>query len=220
MIRRTALPLLLISATLSAWSSPARCQDAGGAELAGRVVSIADGDTLAVLRADRTQVKIRLHGIDSPETGQDFGNRAKEAAAAMAFGKDVIIRPVDRDKYGRTVAEVILPDGRSMNHELVRDGWAWWYREYAPKDRELERLESEAKSANRGLWSQPNPVAPWEWRKPKAERSGSVIGNKNSHLYHASNCPGAAKMKAVNRVTFKTAKEAETAGCRKAGDCR
>jgi micrococcal nuclease len=130
-----------------AWSLPARCQDASKAEFSGRVVSIADGDTLTVLRADRSQVKIRLHGVDTPETGQDFGTWAKEAAAAMAFGKDVTSRPVDRDRYGRTVAEIILPDGRSMNHELVRDGWAWWYREYAPKDRQLERLESEAKTA-------------------------------------------------------------------------
>jgi micrococcal nuclease len=220
MMRRPALPFLVIVAMLSAWSSPARGQDVPKAEFSGRVVSIADGDTLTVLRADRTQVKIRLHGIDTPETGQDFGNRAKEAAAAMAFGKDVTIRPVDRDRYGRTVAVVILPDGRSMNQELVRDGWAWWYRQYAPKDRELERLESEARTAKRGLWSQPNPVAPWEWRKPKADPLGSVIGNKNSRLYHAANCAGAARMKADNRVTFKTAKEAEAAGYRKAGDCR
>lgn len=116
-----------------------------------RVVGITDGDTLTVLKADKSQVKIRLAGIDAPESGQDFGSRAKQAASELAFGKEVTIRPTDTDRYGRTVAEVILPGGKSLNHELVGQGMAWWYRQYAPADKELERLESEAKAAKRGL---------------------------------------------------------------------
>src|SRR4051794_36557451 len=97
--------------------SPVRAQTA---DYSARVVGITDGDTLTVLKANKVQVKIRLHGIDAPETGQDFGTRAKQSASDLAFGKDVTIRARDKDRYGRTVAEVILSDGKNLNHELVR----------------------------------------------------------------------------------------------------
>jgi hypothetical protein len=106
-----------------------------------RVIGIADGDTITVLTADRTQHSIRLWGIDAPETGQDFGGRANQAASTLAFGQQVTIRARDTDRYGRTVDEVILPDGRSLNQEMVRQGMAWRYRRYAPHDAELARLE-------------------------------------------------------------------------------
>jgi endonuclease YncB( thermonuclease family) len=77
-------------------------------DYAARVVGISDGDTLTVLKADKTQVKIRLSGIDAPETGQDFGSKAKQTASELAFGKDVTIQVKDKDRYGRTVAVVIL----------------------------------------------------------------------------------------------------------------
>src|SRR5262245_32061399 len=95
---------------------------AGVADRSARVVGVSDGHTIAVLAAAKKQVKVRLWGIDAPETGQDFGSRAKQATSSLAFGQIVTIRPRDTDRYGRTVAEVILPDGRSMNRELVRAG--------------------------------------------------------------------------------------------------
>jgi micrococcal nuclease len=98
------------------------------ADYPARVVGISDGDTITVLTAEKKQVKIRLHGIDAPETGQPFRTRAKQLASELAFGKDVTIKERDKDRYGRTVAEVILPDGRSLNQEMVREGLAWWYR--------------------------------------------------------------------------------------------
>src|SRR4051794_13283849 len=137
---------------------------AHAAEFPAKVVGITDGDTLTVLKSDRTRLKIRLHGIDSPESGQDFGNRAKQAASDLAFGKVVTIRPHDTDRYGRTVADVILPDGRSLNRELVGRGMAWWYRQFAPNDRALGRLEDEARAARRGLWAHPDPIPPRGWR--------------------------------------------------------
>ena len=91
-----------------------------GADYLARVIGIADGGTITVLTADKSQGRIRLWGIDAPEIGQDFGSRARQAASSLAFGKHVIIRARDTDRYGRTVAEVILPDGRSMNREMVR----------------------------------------------------------------------------------------------------
>jgi endonuclease YncB( thermonuclease family) len=77
------------------------------AEFMGKVIGVSDGDSITVLR-DRTPVKIRLNGIDCPETGQDFRSRAKRATSDLAYGKVAAIRPRDTDRYGRTVADVIL----------------------------------------------------------------------------------------------------------------
>lgn len=120
------------------------------------MIGISHGDTITVL-SGKTQTSIRLHGIDAPETGQDYGSRAKQVASDLAFGKIVTVHPINKDRYGRTVAKVILPDGRSMNREMVGQGAAWWYRESGPAD---GRLESEARANRRGLWGQPNPVPP------------------------------------------------------------
>jgi endonuclease YncB( thermonuclease family) len=134
-----------------------------GAEYTARVVGIADGDTIRVLH-ENGEVRIRLHGIDCPEKGQAFGTRAKQFTADLVFGQDVRIRVRDVDRYGRTVAEVWLEDGRMLNRELVDAGLAWWYRQYAPYDETMRELEREAREAGRGLWAEADPVAPWEWR--------------------------------------------------------
>jgi micrococcal nuclease len=125
----------------------------------------------------------------------------------------------EKDRYGRSVADVTLPDGRSLNREMVRGGIAWWYRKYAANDQVLARLEAEARQAKRGLWSQADPKPPWEWRQPAAATTADVIGNRRSHVYHRSNCPTAMRMKDVNRVRFATAAEGGAAGYCKAGDC-
>ena len=92
------------------------------ADYPARVVGVSDGDTLTVLTAATTQKRIRLNGIDAPETGQDYGSRAKQLPSELAFGKNVTVKPTDTDRYGRTVADVMLPDGRSLNQEMVRGG--------------------------------------------------------------------------------------------------
>jgi len=108
-------------------SGAAAAPDPIGAEYTAGVVGIADGDTIRVLH-DNREVRIRLHGIDCPEKGQAFGTRAKQFTADLVFGKDVRICVRDIDRYGRTVAEVWLEDGRMLNRELVGAGLAWWYR--------------------------------------------------------------------------------------------
>jgi endonuclease YncB( thermonuclease family) len=191
------------------------------ADYPARVVGIADGDTIKVLTAANKQVKIRLHGIDAPEAGQPFGSRAKQAASSLAFGKAVTIRERDRDRYGRTVADVVLPDGRVMNHELVRQGMAWHFVRYAPRDHELARLQAEARKARVGLWSEPNPVPPWEWRRGAGEpQTVGVVGNRRSGIFHRPSCRGVATMNERYRVVFASEAEAEKAGYRRAGDCR
>ena len=76
------------------------------------------------------------------------------------FGKDVTLQTHGYDKYKRTLADVILPDGTNVNHELVKQGWYWWYRKYAPGDTVLEGLEAEAREGRKGLWADPHPVPP------------------------------------------------------------
>lgn len=133
-------------------------------QFSGKAVGITDGDTISVMHIGRAE-KIRLNRIDCPEKGQAFGQRAKQLTSHLAFGKEVTVKVLDVDKYGRTVGDVILPDGTDLNHELVRAGMCWWYRKYAPIDAVLERLETEAREAKRGLWVETNPIPPWEWRK-------------------------------------------------------
>lgn len=127
-----------------------------------RVVGVSDGDTITVL-AGTTQVKVRLNGIDCPEKGQPFGARAKQLTSELAFGKTVTVKPAGTDRYGRTLGEVLLPDGRVLNQELVAAGMAWHYTRYA-KDETLAQLERRAREARLGLWSEPNPIPPWEFR--------------------------------------------------------
>jgi len=133
------------------------------ADFTGKVVGITDGDTITVLHNGRGE-KIRLNGIDCPEKAQAYGHKAKEVASALVFGKHVTIVTHGQDKYGRTIGDVLLPDGTNINHKLVQDGMCWWYRKYAPGDAELRQFETEARNAKRGLWVDPNPVPPWEWR--------------------------------------------------------
>jgi len=134
------------------------------ADFSGPVVSVLDGDTIEVLHNQHPE-RIRLHGIDCPEKGQAYGTKAKQATSALVFGKEVTLQTYGTDKYKRTLADVFLPDGTNVNHELVKEGWCWWYRKYAPDNVELERLEQEAKDDKKGLWADPEPVPPWEWRK-------------------------------------------------------
>jgi micrococcal nuclease len=130
----------------------------------GECVKVADGDTITVAHGGRAEV-IRLWGVDCPESQQAFGAQARAYTADLCLGKSVLIRPIEHDQYGRTVATVILASGSSLAADLVRDGYAWWYRYYAPKATELRDLEGEARAGRLGLWAAPNPVAPWDFRR-------------------------------------------------------
>ena len=153
-INRLLLPLLLLF-TLSAQAET----------LEGKVIKIADGDTLTLLTSANKQIKIRLAGIDTPEKKQPFGKRAKQALANLAFQKQALVEVETKDRYGRTVGTVFV-GSQNLNAELVRQGMAWVYRKYTDDER-LYALESEAKQAKRGLWLDENPIPPWEWRKGK-----------------------------------------------------
>lgn len=131
----------------------------------GRVVGVSDGDTITILHDDYSQEKIRLFGIDCPEKSQAFGQRAKQFTSSLVYGKVVTIRRMDEDRYSRTVAWVFVGK-TNVNAELVRAGYAWHFRKYS-NDLELQRLEDEARKSKRGLWVDPIPIPPWEYRKGK-----------------------------------------------------
>lgn len=140
---------------------PAAAND-NDASFTATITRVKDGDSLVTVHG-KTEVEIRLQGIDSPELGQAYGQKAKQATSQLAHGKTVAIKPIGQDRYGRTLADVILPDGRNLNQELVRQGYAWWFRKYS-NDQTLANLEAEARKERRGLWADANPTAPWDWR--------------------------------------------------------
>lgn len=132
--------------------------------LTGKVVAIIDGDTFKLLTHGNTQLKIRLHGIDSPEKSQDFGQAAKQKLSQLIFGKQVIIEEKDIDRYGRTIAIVYNNDGDCINETMLKSGLAWHYKHY-DDNRSWAEMEENAKDARLGLWSKTDALAPWMWRK-------------------------------------------------------
>lgn len=135
-----------------------------------RVVGVHDGDTLTCLTTQKTQLKVRLAEIDTPESKQPYGTRAQQSLAGMVFGKDVRLEVQDTDRYGRKVARV-YQDKTNVNAEQVKSGSAWVYRQYL-KDKSLLELEVQAKAEKRGLWALPESerMPPWEWRKADREK--------------------------------------------------
>ncbi len=134
------------------------------ANFTGRVVGVVDGDTIDVLHKGKA-VRVRLYGIDCPEKKQRYGKKAKWFTSDLAFRKTVTVIVKSHDRYGRTIGEVILPNGKSLNRELVRAGYAWWYRKYAPKEFELMILQKTSKGLKAGLWANTEAVPPWEFRR-------------------------------------------------------
>lgn len=148
---------------------PEKAQQKPATTAGDKVVGVKDGDTVVLLR-NGEEVTVRLYGVDTPEKTQAYGQKAKQFTSDLAFGKQVRLIEHNKDRYGRTVGTILLPDGRSLNEELVKNGFAWHYKAYS-NDKNLANAEADARRFKRGLWQDPNPVAPWDYRKDK--RSGS-----------------------------------------------
>jgi endonuclease YncB( thermonuclease family) len=143
--------------------------------LVGEVVGVADGDTVTVLDADHHQYKVRLSGIDAPEKSQPFGNRSRQALAQMVFRQQVTVEWHKTDRYQRLVGLVRVGNS-DVGLAQVRAGLAWHYLAYAkeqsPMDREhYSQAQDEARSSNRGLWSDRTSEPPWEFRARQRERA-------------------------------------------------
>lgn len=220
------IPILVIIMTIVA---PAQTRS-----FLGRVVSVSDGDTVTVLDRAYQEHKIRLNGIDAPETSQDFGQVSRMHLARLLFGKDVLVITRKSERYERELAKIFV-DQMDVNLAQVRAGLAWYYRAYesdvGESDRPaLDRAEQEARVARRGLWQQRNPTPPWEYRAHKREENGNsmtssppgtmrIVGNRSSAIYHRSDCPDFDRISEKNRIYFKTEKEAQLNGFRKARNC-
>jgi len=164
--------------------------------LHGRVVGVADGDTVTVLDATNTQWKIRLMGIDAPEKKMPFGQKSKESLSALVFNKQVAVAFNKRDKYGRTVGKILV-DGVDANLEQVKSGLAWHYKQYEREQSATDRTayaqaEEQARSEHRGLWVDPDPTPPWDWRKQQKndasiseEANWVEVGGNDSQTVYA-----------------------------------
>lgn len=128
-----------------------------------KVVGVHDGDTVTCIDEANQQQKIRLAEIDAPEVSQDFGKVSREALAGMVFGKTIQVVDDGRDRYGRWIGHLYV-DGLDVNRQMVATGMAWHYAAYS-KDPSLGTLQSQAQAQRLGLWSQPNPMPPWDYRK-------------------------------------------------------
>jgi len=151
------LPLLLLLSTTSQAET-----------FQARVVEVVDGDTVDVMDLDTEIHRVRLAGIDAPETGQAFGYNSKRQLIKLAYGRTVQVQSHKKDKYGRLVAK-LLEDRSDINLQMVSSGAAWWYRKYSgeqsPADRRrYEEAEVFARAERVGLWAGKAPMAPWEWR--------------------------------------------------------
>lgn len=147
--------------------------------LSGRVIGIADGDTLTVLDAANRQHKIRLAGIDSPEKGQPFGQVCKQSLSDLAYGREVVVESSKQDRYGRTIGTVLVND-LDANLEQVRRGCGWHYKQYQSEQALDERLaydaaEESARGSRVGLWSDDQPVPPWAWRRARTKPRTQII---------------------------------------------
>jgi endonuclease YncB( thermonuclease family) len=133
----------------------------------GLVVGVTDGDRITVLHKGEGE-KIRLYGIDAPDIGQAFDQKAKQFTFNAVYGKTVNVETRGKDLYGRTVGIVTI-DGQSLNESLIQNGLAWVYQKYctAAFCENWLNLEIVARYDKIGLWSEPNPVPPWEFRQGK-----------------------------------------------------
>ena len=139
-------------------------------ELTGKVVSVSDGDTPRVL-VDDPQIMIRLGGIDAPESDQPFGQASKRYLAEAVAGQIVVVEFEKKDRYGRVIGKVLL-DGTDMNLRQVEAGYAWWYEYYKRDQSEADQqaysaAEQQARGSGIGLWSEPAPINPYDWRQGK-----------------------------------------------------
>ena len=162
-IRLTVLTLILLPALAFAWT--------------GKVVHVADGDTFTVLR-NHERVKVRLYGIDTPESAQRYGQNAYQFASAQILGKRVRVEELDIDRYGRVVGLVYAGD-LILNRHLLEYGYAWVYPQYCEMNfcSKWADIEAQARRDKRGLWKLSNPIPPWEWRQ--GYRSGPTKNDKD-----------------------------------------
>ena len=136
-------------------------------QINGRVIEVFDGDTAVVLTAHpEAKYRVRFFGIDAPESAMTHGSDAKKALQDKILGKDVTVKISGVDHYGRAVGKV-MQGARYINLEMIAEGHAWYYADYAKNEYDLSAAEKEARIYRKGLWREKNPLPPWEYRRSK-----------------------------------------------------
>lgn len=201
----------------------------GEIEFTGEVVDVSEGDLLKVEYKGEA-IRIRLFGVDCPEKGQPFGDEADQMTQKLSMGKRVFVQGKGYDRFGRLMAFVRLPDGSSLNQELLKSGLAWWFRKFAWNEQGLESMEFGARETKVGLWSKPDPVPPWDWRDGKRKMDPlevlgnpdlyrPILANQKNGFYYWEGCPSYTRIFPVERVYYESREEAEKAGYRPATEC-
>ncbi len=138
-------------------------------ELIGKVIKVSDGDTITVLDSNNQKHKIRLKGIDAPESQQAFGDISTQSLSELVYDKEVVVNWDKKDKHYRILGKVII-DGRDANYEQLKKGLAWYYKQYE-KDlndedkKKYSEAEEWARNYTEGLWADSNSIPPWEYRR-------------------------------------------------------
>jgi len=199
----------------------------------GEVVRVQDGDTLTVKTKRDKFYKVRLADIDAPEMSQPFGRSAWRLATDMALEKTVRVNYTIKDKYGRLIGEVFLPDGKLLNEEMLKSGLAWHYRVKHPHSSFLEKLEYKAWQKKLGLWIQDAPTPPWEFRRENRIPSPPTIpehmdydlflsygllGNPKTRIYEWPECKGYPE-NPKGYINFGSLLDAESLGYRASRRC-
>jgi len=164
-MRRLAILLQVLLIGLLMPAAAVQSED----QMTARVLEVIDGDSIVVLTPGNTKAEIKLHGIDCPEEGQPFGDDARQFTSNQCLGKIIFYGLVGIDIYHRTIATVVLEDGRELNLELLKAGLAWHHQRYGEKPN-YAQAEEEARKAGLGLWSDKDPTPPWEWRQQKRKK--------------------------------------------------
>ena len=149
-----------------------------GAEMTGAVVGVPDGDVLELQTAAQKKFRVRLNGIDAPESEQPFGAKSKERLNQLVGGKTVRVVTQGEDRSGQIIGDVYFKDARAtgsdeeihLNNHLVEIGLAWHFVRFAPDNKILASSEQRARDSSVGLWAEADPVAPWDWRRQQAEK--------------------------------------------------
>jgi endonuclease YncB( thermonuclease family) len=208
-------------------------------KFSAKVVSITDGDTVDVLAPGNFTYTIRLAGIDAPEHDQAFGSQSTANLSALLSGKNVNLECENERSYGRLICKILLPSGEDADLDQVKAGMAWHYKQYedeqSPSDRQAyAAAECSAMKAKNGLWNDPHPVQPQDFRHGTASpplldsngcrissepTSGPVVGSARSHIFEWPGCPYYDAISPGNRVPFPSPQAAEAAGYRPAHNC-
>lgn len=130
----------------------------------GKVIGIKDGDTVVVLDSLNVQTTLRLAEVDCPEKSQAFGTKAKQFTSDEIYLKQVKYIVTDVDRYGRSIAKIYYDNNKYLSEEIIRNGFGWQYKKYSIS-KLLAKLEEEARKNKRGLWIDPNPIYPSDWRR-------------------------------------------------------